>query len=218
MVDSTNIRKTVWTDFLGLRIDEHLSFEEHIDNLSKSLVKFNGIFYRLRDSLPPDVAIQLYNSLVHSKICYGVEIYGMARATALRPLQVLQNRILKTATFKHRRYPTNTLHKDLAILKVSDIQVHVFKMSSFTYKYVNNILPCVFSGVVNPRFSHDIRNRTRNNSYFSVSRHHSEHGKLLLNNYCYKTWKAIPNDIQNAKSHVTFKRKLKAYLIGNYDN
>lgn len=139
VLNNTNICKTDCVKYLGLMIDDKLSFKQHIDDLCNSLVKFNGIFYRLRDSLTPSVAIQLYYSLVCSKISYGAEIYGMAKATILKPLQILQNRMLKTITFKHRRYPTSTLHKDLGILKVSDI--HVLKMCSFIYKYINNILP-----------------------------------------------------------------------------
>lgn len=52
---------------------------------------------------------------------YGIEVYGMAKSATLRPSQVLQNRIVKTATYRHHCYPTNAVQNDLRILKVNDI-------------------------------------------------------------------------------------------------
>ena len=129
ILNDTTICKTACVKYLGLLIDDKLSFKTHIDDLCNSLIKYVGIFYRLRNSLPLGVALQLYYSLVYSKISYGMEIYGMANASILKPIQVLQNRILKTITFSHRRRPTNDLHSKLGVLKVSDI--HALKMCTF---------------------------------------------------------------------------------------
>ena len=216
ILNVTKICRTACTKYLGLIIDDKLSFKTHVDELCNSLTKYTGIFYRLRNSVSLDVAIQLYYSLVYSKISYGMEIYGLANASILKPIQVLQNRILKTITFSHRRHPTNDLHSKLGVLKVSDI--HVLKMGTFIYKYVNNTLPRVFRDIVNPRMSSYLVNRTRSNALFSVTRHNSKHGKLLLNNYCFKVWNDFPNNIKSSKSYATFKRKLKAYLIENYSD
>ena len=213
-LNNTKICRTACAKYLGLLIDDKLSFKNHIDDLCNSLVKYNGIFYRLRTSLPLAVAIQLYYSLVYSKISYGIEIFGVVKASILRPLQVLQNRILKTITFSQRRYPTDKLHSNLGILKVSDI--HTLRMCTFVFKYVNSKLPQVFCNIVNPRRSSHVPNPTRNNALFSVTRHNSKHGKLLLNNYCYKIWSDLPNDIKLSRSYATFKDKVKSLLIDNY--
>ena len=109
-----------------------------------------------------------------------MEIYGVANASNLKPLQVLQNRILKTITFSHRHHSTNDLHSKLRVLKIRD--VHVFKMGTFTYKYVNNTLPRVFCNIVNPRMLSYPMNCTRSNALFSVTRHNSKHGRFLFNN------------------------------------
>ena len=88
-----------------------------------------------------------------------MEIYGMANASILKPIQVLQNRILKNITFSHRRCPTNDLHSKLGVLMVSDI--HALKMCTFIYKYVNNTLPRVISNIINPRMFSQPTNLTR---------------------------------------------------------
>ena len=89
-------------------------------------------------------------------------------------------------------------------------------MCTFVFKYVNSKLPQVSCNIVNPRRSSHVPNPTRNNALFSVTRHNSKHGKLLLNNYCYKIWSDLPNDIKLSRSYATFKDKVKSLLIDNY--
>lgn len=91
-MNDVSILKTNCVKYLGLLIDDQLCFKQHIDDLCNYLVKFNGIFYRLRASLTPAVATQLYYSLVFSKLSYGVEIYGMTKPLLLKPLQILQKK------------------------------------------------------------------------------------------------------------------------------
>ena len=128
------------------------------------------------------VAIQFNYSLVYSKISYGIELFGVASASTLKSLQVLQNRILTITTFSQWRYPTNKLHSNLGVLKVDDIQV--LKTCTFVYKYVNSKLPQIFYNTVHPRGALHIPNPTRNYPFHSTP--NSKHGKLPVNNYCYK--------------------------------
>ena len=138
----------------------------------------------------------------------------MTNSRVLRPLQVLHNRILKTMTFKHRCHPTNELHRSLGILKIEDI--HIFKMCLFTYKYVNDMLPCIFRNIVHPRRNMLMTTDTRNSNLFAVTRSNSGHGKFLLNNYCFKLWHGLPNNLRESNSYGVFKTGLKRYLTDKY--
>lgn len=120
------VYKTDCAKYLGLLVDDKLSFKPHVDDLCNDLDKYADILNRLRSAIPHPVLLRIYYSLVYAKIAYGIEIYGMTSTSALRPIQVLQNRVLKIITLKHRRLSTNLLHQRLVILKISDI--HIFKM------------------------------------------------------------------------------------------
>ena len=208
------IYKSPTTKYLGLYIDDKLSWVNHINDVRNSLVKFIGIFYHLRNFLPHSTAIQIYYSFIYSKIKYAIEIYGTAKASLLKPLQVLQNKLLKLLSCKPIRYSTNILHSEHNLLMVSDI--HTFSMGCFIYKYCNNMLPNAISHTVSRSIDTDRHIATRNSSLFNVTHHNTLHGKLLMNNYCFNIWQYLPVAIKSAKSLKSFQRKLKKYLLNKY--
>ena len=64
----------------------------------------------------------IYNALVTSKINYGLELYGRKNTKWLCLLQKTQNKLLKILFQKNILYSTNSLHYNLKILKVIDLQ------------------------------------------------------------------------------------------------
>ena len=57
---------------LGLTIDETFNRGQHVNNLAKSLSKYYGIFNRIKHMIPKRHKMTIFNSFVHSKICYGI--------------------------------------------------------------------------------------------------------------------------------------------------
>ena len=64
--------------YLGMLIDEKLSWDEHIQYVIKKLIKYSSIFYKLRTIVPIQVLKTLYFALVHPHLLYGVELFGNA--------------------------------------------------------------------------------------------------------------------------------------------
>ncbi len=56
--------------FLGLVINENLSWKSHAENISNSISKTTGILNRLKDILPQKIKITLYNSVNASELLY----------------------------------------------------------------------------------------------------------------------------------------------------
>ena len=136
-----------------------------MNELRNSLLKYIGIFYHINDLLPVDIAIQIYYSFVYSRLSYAIEVYGTAQcATVLKPLQTLQNRLLKLLTKKPRRYSTYQLYLDCNLLKVKDI--HMYCMGVLVYKYCHNLLPNALTNVIKPPDSTEMTMNTRNNNLF----------------------------------------------------
>ena len=55
-------------NFLGIMLNETLSWKSHIDIVSNKISKFIGILYRLKHVFPEYVLFTLYNSLIVSYI------------------------------------------------------------------------------------------------------------------------------------------------------
>jgi hypothetical protein len=81
--------------FLGVIIDDRLSFADHISFVGGKVSKSCGIMSRLCKFLPADIMKRLYTSFVFPYLTYGVEIWGGTSKTHLAHLKSLQNRCVK---------------------------------------------------------------------------------------------------------------------------
>ena len=59
------------TKFLGLLIDEHLSWKQHIDIVSSKISKSIGILYKSRNVLSKQCLKQLHFSFIHNYVNYA---------------------------------------------------------------------------------------------------------------------------------------------------
>ena len=60
--------------YLGLTVDAHLSWNNHVDNLCGKLGSRIGVLYRSSKILPKHCLIPLYYSMIQSVIDYGLTI------------------------------------------------------------------------------------------------------------------------------------------------
>ena len=114
--------------YLGLIIDEKLSWKDHTDYLIASLSKFYGIFNKIKHLVPKQHTLTIYKAYVLSKIRYGIEIYGSFNETLSNRLQIVSNKLLKILFNMSPFHSTNQLHKELDILKVKDVYKSCFSM------------------------------------------------------------------------------------------
>ena len=54
--------------FLGITLDENLTFNDHVKNVTTRISKSVGVMRRLHCQLPADVMVKLYYSLVYSPV------------------------------------------------------------------------------------------------------------------------------------------------------
>ena len=104
-INNSNLQRVQCAKYLGTFIDEGLKWEEHIGYLLKNLMKFPSIFYKIRSLMPFAVLKQIYNSLVHSHLLYGIELYANTYSKDLEPLEILNNKILRIMLNCNRKTP-----------------------------------------------------------------------------------------------------------------
>ena len=75
-VDGNVIERCLATKYLGLYLDEKLSWSTHIQHLSLQLAKVTDFLYRLRSYVTEDTLLMLYFSFVYSRIQYGITLWG----------------------------------------------------------------------------------------------------------------------------------------------
>ena len=227
--------------YLGVLMDQHLSWKYQISNVSKKISRGIGILAKLRGSMEQKLLIDIYYCLVFSHLSYGVEAWGSACGTALSRLGVLQNKAVRILT--GRQYfqiygeppgplpSASPLYKELKFLKFNDI----FKMniSKFVYLTLCGESPPIFSDYFT--YSHLVHSHATSSSttisqshHFDVGTEHptytlyikhsnlSNYGKKMIRVVGPLVWNSLPPGIQDAPSIQTFKIHLKLLLVGKY--
>ncbi len=127
---------------MGILLDEHLSWKYHITETHKKLTRTSGILFRIRDFIPVQPLISLYNSLFSSFLCYVNTSWGLTYDTYLKPLYLLQKKILGCISFSHFAAPFSPTFHSLKILKLEDI-IHS-NILTFVYKALNKVSQACF--------------------------------------------------------------------------
>ena len=156
-----SINRTSSIKFLGIILDEHLTWKLHINEVCNKLKRLFHIFYNIRRYLSKENIKTLYYALIYSRIKYGLTVYGQAGKTNLNKIQVLQNKLLKVLSSKKFRYSTDMLHNEFKILKVEDMVKQ--EVLTFVFNYFNDNLPPVFDNYYDTLASTHCRN-TRHGS------------------------------------------------------
>ena len=76
-IDNTMIERVQTFNYLGIMLNETLSWKSHIAMVSNKISKAIGILYRLKHIFPEYVLFTLYNSLIVSYINYELLLWGV---------------------------------------------------------------------------------------------------------------------------------------------
>ena len=76
-INGTKIERVESFNFLGIMLNENLTWKSHIEMVGKKISKVTGILYRLKNIFPENVLFVLYNSLIVSYINYGLLLWGV---------------------------------------------------------------------------------------------------------------------------------------------
>ena len=106
----------------------------HVKILCESLLKYFGIFNRIKYKVTVKVASQIYYTFIYTRIQYGIEVNCCCSETHTNRLQVIQNKLLKLILKLDRLTATNMIHKYINVLKVTHIG------ESSVLSFVNKVL------------------------------------------------------------------------------
>ena len=81
--------------FLGVIIDSHLSWMDHVQHIRKKISKGIGILYKTKDYLKSDTLLTLYYSFVYPNLIYCIEVWGAITKGNLISLLKTQKRVVR---------------------------------------------------------------------------------------------------------------------------
>ena len=126
-------------NYLGMMLDENMSWKTHIAMVRNKLSRINGILHRLKYYFPQNILITLYKSLFTPHINYGSLLWGQEGGN----LDKLQKKTIRNITYNNYTAHTEPLLKELNLLKVKDM--FDLKILKFLFKLYHNELPPYFN-------------------------------------------------------------------------
>ena len=132
--------------FLGVIIDEHLTWKSHINLVKNKAAKMIGIIKRLKFTLPLSALRILYNAFVLPCLNYGIILWGGYK-TPLQPIHLLQKKAVRLIAGVHYLVTTLNLFYDLNILTVFGL--YKFQLAIFMYNHQSRKLPPIFDDYLN---------------------------------------------------------------------
>ncbi|KAJ8970982.1 hypothetical protein NQ317_003853, partial [Molorchus minor] len=124
------IRRTNRIKYLGIYIDSHLRWDEHINYVVNKIRKILYVF----KSLDLKNLIVLYRALVESHLMYGIIGWGGVLNTHLRRLEITQKRILKIIFNKPVTYPTDELYHEARVYDIRQLYFCCISLKLFSEK------------------------------------------------------------------------------------
>ena len=95
LINGNQITEVNETKFLGVIIDNKLTWCPHIMYISKKIAKGIGIILKARKVFNNETLFSLYYTFVYPYLNYCIHVWGKAYDTHLRHLIVLQIKIIR---------------------------------------------------------------------------------------------------------------------------
>ena len=143
LINNTPVPRVTSIKFLGVLIDSHLTWNDHIHSISKKIAKSLGILSRVAYLLPLNIRKNLYYTMIYPYLNYCNIIWASNYPSRLKRLTILQNRAVRFIIGYPSLCRVDFAYKQLGLLKLKLITL--YQISEFMFKYSRNQLPPVFN-------------------------------------------------------------------------
>ena len=206
------IKEEFKTKFLGVIVDNKLSWSYHIQYIKKKIAKGIGVICRAKHLLNVKTLCTLYHSFVYPYLNYAAEVWGSACDTHLLAIIKLQKKVLRIITNSHRNEHSSPLFQKLSILRFEEI--HYYKIALMMFKVYHKTTPVVFQKLfIRNADIHDHETRQAELYHVPIARTNYMLNAISVKGV--KIWNELFMKINHDCSYLSFKIALKKYIISN---
>jgi hypothetical protein len=216
-IDGVKLERVKHIKFLGVNIDEKLSWKVHISNIAKKISQNVGVMNKIRYDVPRESLLMLYYTLLYPYLSYCTIVWGSAKKSNLECLFKLQKKAVRIITWSNYTEHSDPLFLELDILKIFDI--YKFQTLSFVYISRTAGYPVVsqvfydiskFSGVVK---THNTRISCLN---LVIPAFRTEIGRSCILSSGPVLWNALPEEIKDSNCLSKFRKCVRMHFCQKY--
>ena len=94
-INGRNIEHSAEARFLGVIVDEKLSWSKHIAEVKAKMCRYIGVMYKIKHLLPVKARIQIFHSFVQSHLNYCSLVWGFVAKSHIDSLFTVQKKAMR---------------------------------------------------------------------------------------------------------------------------
>ena len=135
VINETEIKRDSTIKFLGVLLDENISWKPHINLIKDKISRNIGVMYKARAYLNKRCMKQIYFSFIHSYISYANIAWGSTHKSKLIPIYRKQKHACRLIHFATKETHSRPLMQDLNALNIFQINILQSLLFMFKVKY-----------------------------------------------------------------------------------
>ena len=212
-LNNKEIEQVKETVFLGVVLDEYLTWRSHIAFVANEISKSIGIIRKASFFLNKQSLRILYFSTIYPYLQYRNLVWSNTYQTIMSRLQTLQKRIIRVINKSYFLAHTNPILESLYLLKLEDIRK--LQISQFMFSIRNSLTPIGFQDMFTLN-SQIHRYNTRTSKSFHLPRIRTKPRQFSIKYQGPMIFNSLDSDIKEAYTYPSFSKKLKSHLISKY--
>ena len=204
------IPQVISVKFLGVHLDQHLTWNAHTSQIASKISKNMGILSKISYLLPTQLRLNLYYSLIHPYLSYCNMIWASNYPTRLVRLTVLQKRAVRIISGSGFSISSSILFQKFKIPQLH--QLKDIQICEFMFKYITRTLPSIFHDYFQTT-SQVHHYQLRSASHFRGIFARTNSRKFSLKCAGPPIWNSLPLHLKNIISFSLFKTRLRSHIL-----
>lgn len=197
------LKEVSFVKYLGVIIDKHLKWDQHVLYLCKKIRCLIHKFYMLRAILNKKLLLMMYKALVEPLLRYGIIVWGGTYDVHIDQLRTVQNYIVRVISKKPRLYSTCMLYSsDLCNIK----SLYVLAVCGYVRSHDKLRLDCL---------SHCHMTRGNTRQMLNIPQSRRDINQRFLSYLAPRLYNRIPLEIRNASNVRLFNVLFRKYLFSH---
>lgn len=198
VLDDEVLEESSFVDYLGVRLDDGLSWTDHVDKLASTIASNIFVLRNLAVFNNMSLCKLVYFSLIESHLRYSIVLWGLSSKLNLNRIFVLQKKAIRCMSRLRPRDSCREKFIELEILTVPSL----FMFEVIMYVKTNNLIQ-----------PHQHQYSTRNHRLNPSVQHTLKLFETKPSYAGLKYFSQLPSHIQDIADNKKFKKELKLHLI-----
>lgn len=207
-VDGKEVCEVDSVKYLGITLQNNLSWNKHIQFLKTKSAQAVGLLYKFKNKFDKNTKYLIYNGLIQSHFNYLAILYGYKKSSELSSLQRMQNKALKVTSNLPITHPTISIYRDVFKTTLPIHGIYRMQLLMYVFKCIHNIGHHTIRFQTNQHYFN-----TRNNTNLFMARCRLETTKQRIEFMGSREFNNLPHYLKTVNRISEFKTLLKNYLF-----